>query len=285
MQVFDLGLPKSAITRIEKSIKNHLLNGEPEIRDGLCIFRFKPKTSLTEENTNQFKFRDEVWNEAVNSHAVIFDLSNVQYINEVIIGLLVGIEKDLGNVGVRFGLASLNEGVLDSLTTKGIHRKLSIKDSVDDLIGELSPAVTEKRELRSLFDEEHQPTPSTSRDIFEVLRLQREVRHLPEVISIDRADETITISFPSQVSLKEGDVSGLAQFSRHLLGLLGQSSKVVLNFANVNSIGSEVVTGLLDLNKRTQLSIKGLERGPLDKITTMKLHRVLNILDLNEQPV
>lgn len=285
MQVSEVGLPTVRISRIEKSIENHLADEKPEIKDGLCIFRFKPNTSLTEENTNQFKFKNEIWNLAINSNAIIFNLSNVRFVNEVVLGLFDGLNKSLKPNGIKLGFSCIRPEVLESIEIKHLDKLFLIREREEDLILEFKEGlstVVQPRVLRELSDLKALDEPSRATyEAHSIFQKPKEPKKLPEVVSVDSGERTVTISFPLEVSLhSDDDVKGLSNFKDFVLGLVGDKPEVVMNFANVTSIGNEVIGGLLALNKRGSVNIHGLRPEPLGKLKTMRLHKLLNIVEV-----
>lgn len=284
MEVLQVGLPTVHSSRIEKSIENHLIDGKPEIKDGLCIFRFKPNTTLTEENVNQSRsqFKDEVWNLAINSNAVIFDLSNVRFIDDSVLGLFVGLNVLFKANDVKLGFSGIQPNVLDSIEIKRLDKTLlirEIEEQLTSLFQKESLQIVQPRSFRELSDlqELDKPTKATY-EALTVFHKPKEPKKLPEVVSVDRGGETVTISFPREISLySDQDVEGLESFKSFVLGLVGEASSVIIDFQNVTNMAKDVAFALVNLAKSKQLAIRGLSEKPYSVISSMKLHKVLNI--------
>lgn len=285
MEVPQVGLPTVHRSRIEKSIENHLIDGKPEVKDGLCIFRFKPDTALTEENISQSRsqFKDEVWNLAINSNAVIFDLSNAHFIDDSVLGLFVGLNDLFQANDVKLGFSGIQPNVLESIRIKQFNKTLLIREAEEQLTSLFQKESLQRvqpRSFRELSDlqELDKPTKATY-DAQTLFHKPKELKKLPEIVSVDRGGETVTISFPQEVSLhSDQDVEGLESFKSFVLGLVGEASSVIIDFQNVTNMAKEVAFALVNLNKSKKLAIRGLSEKPYGVISSMKLHKVLNIV-------
>lgn len=286
MQVSEVGLSTQAVSRIEKSIECHLVGDKPKVENGLCVFRFKPNTILTEENINQYKFKDEIWNLAINSNVVIFDLSNVNFIDDVVFGLLVGLNNLLKSNDIKLGFSCIQPEVLDSIEIKHLDRNFLIKETEEQLIHEFEKEISQIVRPRSFRDlrglkELDEPTRAVHDARTTFFHKSKEPLKLVDVVSVNKEERIATISFPGEVSLRsDEDVSGLNHFTTVILGLVEDKPEVIINFENVKSIGNEVICGLLTLNKRRSMSICGLKSEPLSRLKTMKLDKILNIVEI-----
>ena len=113
-----------------------LLEGPPEIKDDVAIFRFIPDVDVS---INDSYIKEHFLRLAQGQKIMIIDFWNVRYISAHVIGSLVSLDRVLRNSGGYLALVNVKlPWVVEKLKTVKLYDYFLVSNSIDEAINEIN---------------------------------------------------------------------------------------------------------------------------------------------------